>query len=429
MIRTVIFWTHLAAGLAAGLVILVMSATGVALTYERQLIASTVGHLRTVPPSTDAPLPLETVLRHVAEAHPGISPTGVTLLPGADTAIVVQAEPSPLYVDARTARVIGTEPLGGLRGFLATMRNWHRWLAREGEGRTVGRAITGWSNLLFLFIVVSGLYLWMPRSWSWPHLRPITLFKRSPGSGKARDFNWHHVIGFWTAIPLAIIVFSALPISFPWASDLVYRIVGEEPPVRRSPESGTMRARSADPAGSVGTRNMTPTNVPGEPSSSAAMNSGWRFAGLDAAVATVAAEQRDWRSLIIRLPHGADEPFTVTLDRGTGGQPQLRQTLTLDRRGRVTARESFADQALGRRVRSLLRFAHTGEVAGLPGQTIAGIASAGVVVMVWTGLALSWRRYRHWSRSRSRRASSRVRVDKTGIDRAISDATRENYQY
>ena len=38
MIRKTIFWTHLVAGLAAGLVIFTMSLTGVLLTYERQIL-------------------------------------------------------------------------------------------------------------------------------------------------------------------------------------------------------------------------------------------------------------------------------------------------------------------------------------------------------------------------------------------------------
>ena len=36
--RTVLFWIHLAIGAAAGIVIFIMSVTGVALTYEKQLI-------------------------------------------------------------------------------------------------------------------------------------------------------------------------------------------------------------------------------------------------------------------------------------------------------------------------------------------------------------------------------------------------------
>ena len=48
--------------------------------------------------------------------------------------------------------------------------------------------------------------------------------------GKARDFNWHNTIGFWSAIPLAVIVAGGVVISYPWATGLVYRAYGEEPP-------------------------------------------------------------------------------------------------------------------------------------------------------------------------------------------------------
>ncbi len=56
--------------------------------------------------------------------------------------------------------------------------------------------------------------------------------------------------------------------------------------------------------------------------------------------------------------------------------------------------ETFSSNSRGRQLRTILRFAHTGEVLGLPGQTIAGIASAGGAVLVYTGLALSLRRFR-----------------------------------
>jgi uncharacterized iron-regulated membrane protein len=76
--------------------------------------------------------------------------------------------------------------------------------------------------------------------------------------------------------------------------------------------------------------------------------------------------------------------------------------LTLSRAtGDVITYEAFEDQSLGRRVRSISRFAHTGEVLGLPGQTIAGLATAGSIVLVWTGLALAWRRWRAWTKRRA----------------------------
>jgi uncharacterized iron-regulated membrane protein len=67
-------------------------------------------------------------------------------------------------------------------------------------------------------------------------------------------------------------------------------------------------------------------------------------------------------------------------------------------------------------MRTILRFAHTGEVLGIAGQTIAGLVSFGVLVLAWTGLTLSLRRLSAW---RERRAS-RQSTTKTpkGIDAA-----------
>ena len=70
-IRRLIFWPHLIAGVLAGLVIVIMSVTGVLLTYERQLIAWSDSHLRSVPPSPGAArLPVETLLERVRARTP-----------------------------------------------------------------------------------------------------------------------------------------------------------------------------------------------------------------------------------------------------------------------------------------------------------------------------------------------------------------------
>jgi uncharacterized iron-regulated membrane protein len=99
---------------------------------------------------------------------------------------------------------------------------WHRWLGAKGENRNVARAITGACNLGFLFLVMSGFYLWWPRNWNLKSLRNVTWFRRGLPS-KARYFNWHNVIGFWSAVPLFIVVLSAVVISYTWAGNLAHR--------------------------------------------------------------------------------------------------------------------------------------------------------------------------------------------------------------
>ena len=59
----------------------------------------------------------------------------------------------------------------------------------------------------------------------------------------------------------------------------------------------------------------------------------------------------------------------------------------------VLRSETYADYNTGRRVRSWMRFLHTGEALGPVAQFIAGLASLGGVVLVYTGFALAVRRF------------------------------------
>jgi len=123
-------------------------------------------------------------------------------------------------------------------------------------------------------------------------------------------------------------------------------------------------------------------------------------------VASAKGQVPGWRTINLRVPASDRAPVVFAIDLGDGGQPQNRSTLTLERAsGNVVSFETFSDQSLGRRLRSISRFAHTGEVLGLPGQTSAGLATAGAVVLVWTGLALALRRLRAWLGRRDKTAS------------------------
>ena len=209
--------------------------------------------------------------------------------------------------------------------------------------------------------------------------------------GKARDFNWHNVVGIWSAVPLAIVVATAMPISFPWANALVYRIVGETPPAAPAAPRPTGASASPREASERPTRKV-------------------HADGLDRLWAKAAQQVPDWQSINLRLSTSADAPAVFAIDRGNGGQPQLRSTLTLDAAsGEVVRWEPFESQSTGRRLRSWTRFTHTGEYYGLLGQTIAGLVSAGGVLLVYTGLSLALRRLFGWNSRRRSRSSPRGR--------------------
>lgn len=367
-IRKPIFWLHLLAGCIAGIIILIMSVTGVLLTYERQIIAWADRGYRSVPPSQGAVrLPMEALLSTVHKER-GAAPASVLLRPAADApAEMSYGRESTVYVDVYSGSILG-EGSKAVRTFFRTVTEWHRWLGAQGESRPAWRSVTGWCNLAFLVLVVSGSYLWLPRKFTWQHLKPVVWF-RGGLSGKARDFNWHNAIGVWCAVPLFFIILGGVVISFPWASDLVYRATGTEPPPR--PPQG----RPAEgPAPGREVFNVT---------------------GVDMAWAEAEKSMAGWQSITLRVPTSARAPLAFTVDGAHRGRPDLRATVTVDRAsGQVTKTETFDSFNRGRRVRTWLRWIHTGEAGGVIGQTIAGIASLGATVLVWTGIALTWRRFR-----------------------------------
>jgi uncharacterized iron-regulated membrane protein len=384
-LRSLIFWPHLISGLAAGGVIFIMSVTGVLLTYEKQMVAWADRNTTVLEPPGAARMTPEALIARVTEDH-GAQPAAIARAAAPGSPALVTIRQTVWLVDPYSGATIAPSA-PRLRKFFRGVTDWHRWLAVQGEGRASARAITGWANILFLLMVLSGVFLWWPRRWTLRHVKAVTIVNTKL-SGKARDFNWHNSIGFWCAIPLFFVVISATPISFSWASALVYRLAGDTPPAAAAP-----RGVPATPA------------ALGRPGSNAAVAQ-VDLAGLNAAWQQAEQQVSGWRTVTLRLPANGRAPFVFTIDRAGAGQPQYRGTLTIARGAAAAPRwEPFEAQSSGRRLRSVLRFLHTGEVLGVAGQTVAGLASLGGAFLVWTGFALSYRRFFKRARSNSDRES------------------------
>ncbi len=378
--RKLLFWMHLVAGVVAGLVIAVMSLTGTAIAFEAQVLAwaDTEAHMASAP-APDAPrLSVDELLARVKAARPEAQPSGVTV--SAEPTALVQVSTgrtSAVYVHPVTGEV-REQGAQGWRAFFHLMEDWHRWLGAQGDNRAVGRAITGVCNAAFLFLAVSGLYLWWPRKWTLRSMRPSLWFRRGL-HGKARDWNWHNVIGFWSLPVLLVLTVTGMVISYKWASDLVFTLTGNTPPAAQGPQGAP------------------PVKVPEPPA-------GAKPLGLDALFAQARGQVPAWKSISVRLGGGGGArggeapkgPQALTFSiREPDAWPRFAAAqVTLDPfTGAVLRKETFGDYNLGRQVRSWMRFLHTGEALGVLGQLLAAVASLGGAVLVWTGFALAWRRF------------------------------------
>lgn len=367
MVRKAIFWLHLMCGVAAGVVVLMMSITGVILTYERQILAwedqayfaDSEGRKK---------IPLESLIEQ-ARSETFIAQS-VTIAADPRAPVVLHQGRSEQVIVNPYSGVVYAFHSEALDLFFSTVTGWHRWFNVTGDGRANARAVTGLANLMFLFLIVSGIYLWLPAVYRWSTMRLRLWFHPNARSGQARDFNWHHVFGFWCALPLVVIVATATVFNYSWANALVYRLAGEEPPPRV--------ANAVQEA-------LIETPIVGQ------------VLPLLDAVARAGQYSSLWQTMTIILPEAGSRVVAIAIDEGNGGQPQKRHSLRLDAyTGEEVSWVPFSQLSLGRQARSWVRFLHTGEALGLTGQTIAGFVSFAAILMVWTGFALAWRRFARW---------------------------------
>lgn len=397
-LRSFFFWIHLCVGVSAGAIILLMSVTGVLLGFERQMIAAIDGTTTVqTAPGLDR-LPLDALLaRHGIEQS---SVASILVRAEDDRPVTVRfrdRERAALLIDPWRGVAVVAPPSGKGQAFFSALRRWHRWVgATGGEWRARFRSVTGAANLGFLFLVLSGMYLWWPRRWTRQRVAATTIPQLN-AKGKARDFNWHHSFGILSAIPLALVVATGVFISYQWPGRLLDRVLGSESERAAAIAAGRAQSGGASPA-SGGATKASASEQPVLPA----------FA-LAPIVRAVVGARPEWRQLTFTLPAPGERELRVAVAEGNTYRPDLRYTLVFDApSGALVSTSAYADLSASRRIRAWVRFGHTGEVFGVAGQLIATLVTAAGAILVWTGIALSWRRWRQW-RKRNRVVAASAR--------------------
>jgi uncharacterized iron-regulated membrane protein len=150
LLHKIIFWSHLLAGVTAGLVIFTMSFTGFVLMYEHQLVEYAERDVREVlpPRPNQQRMSLHDLVAKAREKNPSAQPTGVVTRNNSTASVAVGfGRDGVTYVNPYTGEVLGKG--SKLHDWFHTVIDWHRWLGTEGENRAIGKAITGACNLAF----------------------------------------------------------------------------------------------------------------------------------------------------------------------------------------------------------------------------------------------------------------------------------------
>jgi uncharacterized iron-regulated membrane protein len=386
MIKKTLFWLHLIAGLAAGALIAVMSFTGAALAFEKDLITWAERDARRIDaPAGGVRLSLEEILTRARAAQPELRVNGISVSADPKEAITLSAPNNRSFcVNPYTGEV--REALApGMRAFLQSMRNWHTRLNIAGSpgNPSLGAQLNSAANFIFVFLGLSGLVLWWPSAWNTRVLRPSLWFNRG-ARGRARDWNWHNVIGFWSLPLLLLLAGTGVVLSYRWAGDLVFTLAGEKPPAPGAAPAGPPAATK--PAGPAPTSLTAPAVL-----------------SPDTLLAAAQKQKPDWAMLTLRFapalmstPSNQPPPktFTVVVKSQHPWPPFATDTLTLDAvSGEVKRADTFAALSAGTRARRWIRLLHSGEALGGFVQMLSALACLGGCVLVYTGFALAWRRF------------------------------------
>lgn len=242
-------WLHLWLGLITGIVVLVVSLTGCVYVFVDEIKAVVYEDRLFVTPAEDGRKPLSEMLDNAGAAlGPEYEISRCDLFPAPDRSWVFRAmdvDPDGIghwnyfryyyrvYVNPYTAEVIRVEDTRN--EFFQLILSLHMNLLL---GKKAGHYVVGYSVLIFVFLLLSGLVLWWPRKWNLRTLKQSLKVKWN-ARFKRLNYDLHNVWGFYILIPALVLAVTGLVYTFSWVENTLYFTFsgGGEKPERHIPVS------------------------------------------------------------------------------------------------------------------------------------------------------------------------------------------------
>ena len=213
-LRNAWFQFHKWIGILLAILIIPISISGSALVWHDWL-DETLNPGRYAVTSSDVRL---SASEYVEAARPALNPgervSAIRYPEGGEGPVLIIALAPPkegangrpvrnqVWLDPATGKILDSAPSSA--GAVQFLHVLHGSLLVPGTGRQ----IVGWVGVFMLISSLTGIWLWWPVSGS---VRKGFKWKRQP----KLSANLHHQAGFWIAIPLAMLSFTGVWISFP----------------------------------------------------------------------------------------------------------------------------------------------------------------------------------------------------------------------
>ncbi|HWY62177.1 MAG TPA: PepSY-associated TM helix domain-containing protein [Rhizomicrobium sp.] len=218
-VRKFLFPLHLWVGLTLGIVIVLIGLSGSIGVFDR--LFSEPPTVQVTPASTPA-LNKGLAAARAAVGAPQWANASITLPKGVhDPVIISFGDQLPdVATDPSTGQVLATYIVREPAWFTAILR-FHGGLLLPGP---TGGIVEGWLGLAMIFLGLTGLYLWWPKTGRWKY----AFIVRRTAKGLRFHRELHGAAGIWALVIYLLVTTTGLVYGFPETTDAVIKFVTGE---------------------------------------------------------------------------------------------------------------------------------------------------------------------------------------------------------
>lgn len=206
-------------GFTSGIVVFIVSITGCIFCFHDE-IKDVICSWRKIEYQEKAYCAPTTLLEKAKEKIPDSSPVMVIYSGRERSAFVYtitnQDDSYYLYFNPYSGEYLHTERLR--EDFFIIVEYIHLYLLLPPE---IGRHVVGIATIVFVLMIISGLYLWWPKNKQGRRQRFSFQWKKTT-RWKRKNYDLHNILGFYIAIIAITIAITGLTFSYDWVKDVIY---------------------------------------------------------------------------------------------------------------------------------------------------------------------------------------------------------------
>lgn len=352
------FHLHLWLGLLSAISVFVLCFTGAAVVFRPQLIELTNYSKAFNSKRFEEHCSIEKIMEDY-EATFGEKPAKIEIPKSAKKnikALTSGRYPTITYYDRETGEMLG-ETTGGYAKFMTFMMNGHRRLFLGHQSET-GKFIISWSNVIFLFLVISGIILWFPKGRKQMKARfKVKLPRKFRPANYLIHVNW----GFYATLGLLVLIITGIFFSFRNIQRSTVEFFRTDEEISQAANTDKKAKQVVADLDAMYEHALTNPDT----------NTVKSVINYDKLVVAANQELNYSGNLEIMIPKWNDELITI---RKKNNHNWLGAVLTdnvyLNRDAQVQASVLFKDLSLSTKINSFIRPLHTGEILGLKTQIL-----------------------------------------------------------